>query len=42
MGDKYKARIQLKPLFDPENKRVNGFYWEIHSIESLMGFRELV
>jgi hypothetical protein len=26
MGDKYKARIQLKPLFDPENKRVNGFY----------------
>ena len=26
MDVKYKAKIQLKPLFDPENKRVNGFY----------------
>lgn len=26
MDVKHKARIQLKPLFDPENKRVNGFY----------------
>ncbi len=42
MGVKYKARIQLKPLFDPENKRVNGIYWEIYSIEYLMRFQELV
>lgn len=26
MGVKYKAQAQLKPLFDPENKRINGFY----------------
>ena len=26
MDSKYKARVQLKPLFDPENKRINGFY----------------
>lgn len=26
MDNKYKAHIQLKPLFDPENKRINGIY----------------
>ena len=26
MGDKYKAQIHLKPLFDPGNKRMNGIY----------------
>lgn len=26
MDKKYKAHIQLKPLFDPENKRINGIY----------------
>ena len=26
MGIKYKAQIHLKPLFDPENKRIHGFY----------------
>lgn len=26
MDVKHKAKIHLKPLFDSENKRVNGFY----------------
>ncbi len=26
MDVKYKAQIHLKPLFDPENRRVKGFY----------------
>lgn len=26
MDVKYKAQIHMKPLFDPENKRVQGFY----------------
>ena len=26
MDNKYSANVQLKPLFDPENKRVNGIY----------------
>lgn len=26
MDVKYEAKIHLKPIFDPENKRVNGFY----------------
>lgn len=26
MDVKYKARIHLKPLFDPENRRVKGLY----------------
>lgn len=26
MGVKYQAQIHLKPLFDPENKRIQGIY----------------
>ena len=26
MDVKHKAKIHLKPLFDPENKHLNGFY----------------